>query len=173
VNKLSNIIELTNNSNRDIHMSNGATSVFITVLGLSGTRLTKTDDEKKLLVWILEKDQSKCGIGTVGFSISEMPWIKENFECQQTFMLEVTMGVKEKLGWETLDYTPNEERIFPLIDTFYDMIKELTKDDIDEEEIEEWERSCEDNEPLNNGYPVCDEHYIFLTIFGCHVCNDR
>ncbi|NRT72110.1 hypothetical protein BJV40_002126 [Clostridium beijerinckii] len=111
----------------NIHMSNGTTSVFITVLGLSGTRLAKTDDEKKLLVWILEKDQSKCGIGTVGFAISEMPWMKENFENQKTFMLEVVKGVKEKLGWENLDYTPNEKIIFPCISTFSDMVKELKK----------------------------------------------
>ncbi|WP_173707994.1 hypothetical protein [Clostridium beijerinckii] len=124
---MSNIIELKNNSNMNIHMSNGTTSVFITVLGLSGTRLAKTDDEKKLLVWILEKDQSKCGIGTVGFAISEMPWMKENFENQKTFMLEVVKGVKEKLGWENLDYTPNEKIIFPCISTFSDMVKELKK----------------------------------------------
>jgi len=154
-------------------MSNGPTSVFITVLGLSGTRLAKTDDEKKLLVWILEKDQSKCGIGTVGFAISEMSWIKENFECQKTFMLEVVKGVKEKLGWETLDYTPKEEIIFPFMDTFSDMIKELKKEDIDENAIEEWEKACEDYEPLYNGYPVCEKHNVLLTIFGCHVCNDR
>ncbi|WP_278045906.1 hypothetical protein [Clostridium beijerinckii] len=39
---MSNIIELKNNSNMNIHMSNGTTSVFITVLGLSGTRIAKT-----------------------------------------------------------------------------------------------------------------------------------
>jgi len=157
----------------NVHMSNGATSVFITVLGLSGTRLAKTDDEKKLLVWILEKDQSKRGIGTVGFAISEMPWVKENFENQKTFMLEVVKGVKEKLGWETLDYTPNEEIIFPFMDTFSNIIKELKKEDIDENVIEEWEKACEDSEPVFNGYPVCKEHNVLLTIFGCHVCNDR
>lgn len=119
VNKLSNIIELKNNSNMNIHMSKGTTSVFITVLGLSGTRLAKTDDEKKLLAWILEKDQSKCGIGTVGFAISEMTWVKENFENQKTFMLEVVKGVKEKLGWETLKYIPNEEIIFSVHGYFF------------------------------------------------------
>lgn len=46
VETLSNNIELTNNSSINIGMSNGATSVFITVIGLSGTRLAKTDAEK-------------------------------------------------------------------------------------------------------------------------------
>lgn len=165
---MSNYIELTNNSNIDMGMSNGATSVFITVIGLSGSRLAKTDDEKKLLVWILEKDQTKCGIGTVGFTISEMPWVKENFESQKTFLLEVIKVVKEKLGWETLDYTPNEEIIFPLMDTFSDMIKKFKKEDIDEVAIE----ACEDNEPIFNCYPVCKEHNVLLTCFGCHACND-
>lgn len=154
-------------------MSNGATSVFITVIGLSGSRLAKTDDEKKLLVWILEKDQSKCGIGTVGFTISEMPWVKGNFEEQQIFLLNVIKGAKEKLGWETLAYTPNEEYIFLITDIFSDMIKKLKKEDIDEEAIEEWEEAFDDNEPMNNGYPLCKEHNILLSCFGCHACNDQ
>ncbi|OCA98718.1 hypothetical protein [Clostridium beijerinckii] len=79
-------------------LSNGATSVFITVLGLSGTRLAKADGEKKLLVWILEKDRSKCGIGTVGFVISGMSWIKENFENQKAFILEVAYFIKIKMN---------------------------------------------------------------------------
>lgn len=102
-----------------------------------------------------------------------MPWAKENFEHQKKFMLDVIRGAREKLGWETLDYTPNEEIIFSFTDTFSDMIKKLIKEDIDQEAIEEWEKACEDNEPMYNGYPVCKEHNMLLTIFGCHACNDR
>ncbi|WP_238860253.1 hypothetical protein [Clostridium sp. YIM B02569] len=62
----------------------------------------------------------------------------------------LSKGVKEKLGWETLDYTPNEEIIFSFMDTFSDIIKKLKKEDIDEEAIEEWEKACDDNEPIYN-----------------------
>jgi len=62
----------------------------------------------------------------------------------------LSKGVKEKLGWETLDYTPNEEIIFLFMDTFSNMIKELKKEDIDEEATEEWEKACEDSEPIYN-----------------------
>ncbi|NSB14528.1 hypothetical protein [Clostridium beijerinckii] len=44
----------------------------------------------------------------------------------------LSKGVKEKLGWEILDYTPNEEIIFSFMDTFSDIIKKLKKEDIDE-----------------------------------------
>lgn len=102
---MANYIKLTNNSDIDMHMSNGGTSVFISVIGLSGSRLAKTDDQKKLIVWLMEKDQSRVGIGTVGFSLSEMPWTKDKFDDEKAFLLNVINAVKQKLGWDTLDYT--------------------------------------------------------------------
>lgn len=63
---MGNIISLNDKTPKSdwISMSNGLTSVFISVLGLSGSRLAQTDDEKRLIVWLLEKDQSAVGIGT-------------------------------------------------------------------------------------------------------------
>ena len=40
-----------------IQMSNGLTDVFINVLVLSGSLLAHTSDEKRLIVWLAEKDQ--------------------------------------------------------------------------------------------------------------------
>jgi len=42
-------------------MSNGLTSVFISTLELSGTHLAKADNEKRMIVWLLERDQGAIG----------------------------------------------------------------------------------------------------------------
>ncbi|MDE6728657.1 MAG: hypothetical protein K2J80_12080, partial [Oscillospiraceae bacterium] len=60
-----------------LKMSNGLTAVFIDVITLAGSRIAQTVDEKRLIVWLAEKDQSVVGIGTVGFDIREMPWNTE------------------------------------------------------------------------------------------------
>ncbi len=61
----------------DLNMSNGGTSVFINVLCLSGGRLAETESQKHFMVFLAEKNQNVCGIGTVGFDIVDMPWDKE------------------------------------------------------------------------------------------------
>jgi len=95
-----------------ISMSNGLTSVFISTLGLSGTYFAKTDNEKRMIVWLLERDQSAIGCGAVGFDICDMPWDgADSYETKQ-FLLNVIDGVKKKIGWDFLDYQPNEELIF-------------------------------------------------------------
>lgn len=41
-----------------LSMGNGLTDTLISALLLSGSQLAKTDHEKRLIVWLAEKDQS-------------------------------------------------------------------------------------------------------------------
>lgn len=69
-----------------LSMSNGLTDTLISALLLSGSQLAKTDQEKRLIVWLAEKDQSAVGMGTVGFSVLDMPWDRNTFEQDRSFL---------------------------------------------------------------------------------------
>ena len=163
---------LINFREKTCQCSNGCTDVLLTVIGLSGSRLARTDDERNMMVWLMMKDQNIVGRGTVGFDITEMLWEKEYFERQKQFMLRVLNGVKKRIGWETLSYEPNEEMIFNRIDCLYEMFQAIQIEDIDEEATREWLEDVELNEPIKNGYPKCEKHGIYHSIFGCIACND-
>lgn len=120
----------------------------------------------------MEKDQSKVGIGTIGFSLSEMPWAKDNFENEKMFLLNVVNAAKQKLGWDTLNYNPDEEIIFPVLNNLRDMLKQFENEHIDEKAINEWMEASDKTEPMLNNFPLCKKHKILLTCFGCHACND-
>lgn len=154
-----------------IAMSNGLTSVFVNVLGLSGSRLAKTEDEKRLIVWLLEKNQSVVGTGTVGFDICDMPWNIENFKQNKEFLLSVAAGVKDRLGWETLGYEPNEALLLPCIVQFEMLIHQMNVDQIDQQAGTDWLAAADDDDPILNGFPQCPEHGVFLTFIGCQVCT--
>lgn len=79
----------------DLKMSNGLTSVFISVFGLSGSRLAQTDQEKRLIVWVLEKNQSFLGIGNVDFEICDMPWNSHTFDNDKIFIFSALNSMKE------------------------------------------------------------------------------
>ena len=61
---------------------------------MSGSKIAQSDCERNLIIWLMEKDQSIVGLGTVGFDIMEMPWKKQSFEEQRLFMHLGMFGVQ-------------------------------------------------------------------------------
>lgn len=166
---MSNIISLNSNT---ISMSNGLTDVFINVLMLSGSRLAETVDEKRLIVWLAERDQSRVGIGTVGFDIREMPWNINRFEENRRFMLKTVGLAHTKTDWNKLDYAPNEKLLFPVLNKFSDMLSKLTAKDIDPNALGEWLADANFDDPIKCGFPKCEKHSTLLSCFGCQICNN-
>lgn len=160
------------NDSENIGMSNGLTDVFINVLVLSGSNLARTAEEKRLIVWLAEKDQSKVGMGTVGFDLCDMPWNKETFEENRAFLLKVIEAAKNKAGWELLDYVPNEKLLFPCLDRFAQLISKIGTDNIKPEALEEWLKAANPSDPVLAGFPKCPKHGALLSCFGCQICNN-
>ena len=156
----------------DLNMSNGGTSMFINVLCLSGGRIAETESQKRFMVFLAEKNQNVCGIGTVGFDIVDMPWDKDSFDEDKAFMLRVIEGARHKLGWETLGYEPNEEFVAEYLDTFQKLIQRMSAEDIIEESLTEWLSEADENDPIRCGFPKCKIHDAYISIHGCQVCTD-
>lgn len=163
---MANIIE-------DIPMSNGLTSVFLEVLILSGSMLARTMEEKRLIVWLAERDQSRVGLGTVGFDLCDMPWNSETFEEDKAFLLQAVSRAKERLGWKQLGYSPNEAILFPCLDRFAERISRMDAAEIRSEIVREWLTETDAFDPVLCGFPTCPEHHTLLTIFGCYICNNE
>lgn len=171
---MANIIRLNKKAPVDkwVSMSNSLTSVFIDVLALSGSHLAVTDDEKRLIVWFSEKDQSAVGIGTVGFDIDEMPWNTITFEDNKKFLLNTIYQAKNRFGWKLLEYIPNETFIFVALDEFTRLLEKMRMEDIQKDALSEWLAAAESDDPVLCGFPKCKKHNTLLTYFGCHVCNN-
>lgn len=156
----------------DLTISNIGTAVFINVLCLSGGRLAKTESQKRFMVYLAERNQEFMGLGVVGFHIVEMPWVKDSFEEDKNFMLSMIDGAKNKLGWETLDYEPNEEVVFEYLEAFRKLIERMTVDDIEEKYLTEWLSQGTADDPVNCGFPKCEKHDTYISIAGCQVCME-
>lgn len=152
--------------------SNGCMSVLMTVIGLSGSSLAQKDYEKNLIIWLMEKDQSYVGIGTVGFDITEMPWNRKHFDKQKHFMLHVLEGVMNKTGWSVLSYEPNTDIIFNKILRLREMFMQVTQEDIDFIEVGVWFYDTKCGKAMEQRYLKCQKHGIYLSVFGCIACND-
>lgn len=71
-------------NNLDFGMSNGGLTVFLTVLGLSGTLSANTKKEKELILWLMEHDIEVRGLGNGGFDVEDIPWDVINFEIEKS-----------------------------------------------------------------------------------------
>lgn len=155
-----------------LKMSSGLTAVFIDVMTLAGSRLAQTVDEKFLIVWLAENDQSVVGIGTVGFDIREMPWNTERFEENKRFMLKVIEAAGNRTDWDKLGYQPNEELLVPVLEKFAEMILRLSVKYVSPNALGEWIMDIDSDDHVICGFPKCPKHGILLTCFGCHICNN-
>lgn len=153
-----------------ICMSNGATDVFINVLVLSGSVLAETAEEKRLIVWLAEKDQ-KLGLGTVGFDVVDMPWRRKTFLRNKAFMLNVIKAAENELGWEKLDYTPDPKYLSQNLRKFREYIEKMTEQSIDDNTAIEWLKDAGSGDPVNCGFPRCKKHNTLLSFLGCQICN--
>ncbi len=162
-----------NNPDEWLIMSNGGTAVFLTVLVLSGSRLAQEKKEKELIIWISDHDDTVRGRGCNSFDIEEIPWDFNDFEGEKSFILKVIDGAREKLGWETLDYEPNEAFVYSYLDIFERLIMNFDPVYIDKEAYHCWKE--EGREPMYaipEGFPKCSKHCTYLYFNECIVCND-
>lgn len=166
---MSNIISLDSDT---ISISNGLTAVFIDVLILAGSRLAEIVDEKRLIVWFAEKDQSKVGMGTVDFDIREMPWYVNCFEESRRFMMKTIELAESRTDWGKLDYTPNEKLLFPVLNKFSDMLSKLSAKDIIPNALREWLDAADKDDPVLLGFPICGRYGTLLSCYVCHLCNN-
>ena len=159
-----------------ISMSNGLTDVFIDYLLISGSQLAESKSEKRMIVFLAEKQQAIIGMGTVGFDITEMPWQTDSFEADKTFMLGTINNARllsvQRSVWNKLGYEPNQKLIEYALSRFEALIKRMTINDIDENNLEDWCSAAEEDDPVNCGFPKCSKHGVLLSFCGCKLCND-
>jgi hypothetical protein len=175
---MSNAISFTSkerNINRCFYMSNNLTTVFISVLALSGSNLAQSVREKEIVMWLSEHDYAVCGLGTYGFDITQIPWTFENFEAERKFVLSMIDGALNKNGWELLGYKPYEERLFESLNEFKNIILIIEPSDIKQDEYSKWKGYGDFNPLLKPpaGFPKCPIHGVYLHFGGCVICNDK
>lgn len=157
-----------------LRMTNTATSVFIEILVLSGSQLAQTDREKEFVIWLAQRDQNAVGRGTVGFNLNEMPWLRTDVDLMKPFMVSMIHGALNKVWWDRLDYEPGEDWSRTTLHHFLTMIQAFDAEDIDEQQYLEWVSLDEEDEyepTIPVGHPTCNQHGVYLSYFGCMICN--
>lgn len=150
----------------DMHMSNGLTAVFFSVLALAASALATDDHERGIAAWFAARDQSIFGLGIVGFDVSELPWSRERLEADRAFMVRAVDAAQARTGWERLDYQPREDWLFASLDQFRGMIAAFDAAHI----------AAPDTLWLGarpERFAQCVLHRTYLHAYGCIVCNDR
>lgn len=159
-----------NDPQKSFSMSNGGTDAFLNVLLISGSPLAKTISQKRLLVWLAEKDQI-VSRGNSGFDIIDMPWNIDTFDEDKAFLITVISAAFEHKNWELLDYSPNNEIVDSYLEQFKSLVTAVTPQIINKAALHDWLIDKDNDDPVNCGFPECKRHGVLLSFFGCQVCN--
>ena len=154
-------------ASESLKMSNGLTSVVISLLVLSGSALAESEREKLLIVWFASHDQALSGMGTVGFDLNEIPWTFEQFEAEKRFLLGVIHRAQSMQDWGRLCYQPREDWALTCLEKLTQMISRFPMACINQEiarDQQAWWRPTE--------YILCPKHGVLQHALGCVVCND-
>jgi hypothetical protein len=89
----------------NLRMTNGRTTVFVSVLALAASELAETNRQREFAVWFASRDQL-YGHGMVGFDLSELPWSSDTFAVDRGYVLRVIHAAKARTGWGRLWYEP-------------------------------------------------------------------
>lgn len=171
---MDNIFSFRMNDSPDdmVSISDRGTQALIHILILAAAELAQTDSQKRLAVWLAEHD-GKRGSGSSGFCIARMPWAAESFEEDRRFMVAVTDAASQQTGWKKLSYTPNAERLMPMLGWFHKCFMRLKRADIDETALTAWLAGMDEEDPVMSGFPRCERHGVYETWLGCPICLNR
>lgn len=146
-----------------LKLSNGATTVVLSVLALAGSDLASTQWEKELMTWLTEHDQTIFGLGVVGFDIDEIAWSKAHLTDQKAFLLKVIDSASTKQRWAALSYDPpfaleQLKALRGLVETY--MVDYIAAD-------KHWNWWVEPE-----SFEKCSLHQIYMHANGCLICHD-
>jgi hypothetical protein len=149
-----------------LRLSNTLTSVLLDVLVLAGADRAKTPWEKKLVYWLVCHDQSRIGLGVVGFDIAQMGWTRDDFAAERQFVLDLIDAARGRHGWERLPFTPREEGLFGALGHLRELVSAFPIEAVGPVGDNAW---VPDELPVNGS---CGVHRVFLHESGCILCND-
>jgi hypothetical protein len=147
-------------------MSNGLTSVLLDVLVIAGNDLATSAWEKRFVYWLAQHDQSRNGLGCVGFDIEEMGWTRGAFDTQQRFVLGVIDSALARYGWDRIPFEPREESVFDSLKRLRELVVELSSEQLGSPPDDAWVPA-----ELPPG-GRCEVHRVYLHETGCIICND-
>lgn len=150
-----------------VDMSNGGTSVLLSVLLLAGSHLASDDWDRRLVMWLATRDQSIVGVGTVGFDLEHLAWTDADFARQKAFVLSVIDLALRRHRWDRLGYEP------PFVEDYLlrlrTLVSRFQREHIGKGPPRSWPWHDE-----RTDFPRCPDHDVVMGFFEtCLLCNDR
>lgn len=148
-----------------LQLSNGGTSVLMSVLMLSASDLAGSEWELDFVAWLAEHDPNLLGQGMSGFDLNDIAWTKAEFIEQKRFVLKVIHRAMKKHRWDVLPYTP--PYVQDSLTKLRDMVDHFQVNHIGNTE-KRWSFDFRPPQPIK-----CEKHQIFEHTAGCLICLDN
>ena len=149
----------------DVKLSNQATSTLMCALALAGRGRATTPWERKLMYWLVQHDQERIGVGTVGFDVAELGWTADDFDHQRAFVLGWLDAALAGAGRDELPHAPSGTWLDDCLRQLRALVAAFPREAVALPSPDAW---VPDEEPPHGR---CELHGVDLHESGCIVCN--
>lgn len=84
-------------------------------------------------------------------------------QIRRLYKFQFVGEARNRIGWEKLDYSPNEEIVLRYLDTFENLINRMNVDDIREDSLSDWLSKSEADDPVYCDFPRCENMPCILS----------
>ena len=162
---------LNSQSNNYFKTSTVTTDLFLKSLVISGSRMARSEWEKSMVMFFVERNQNITGGGLAGFDVMELGWTKESFFVQLKFLHSVVEDCLKYQTWNAFNYaTSKAEIMIKSLQKFKELIAEIDFTKIRDNRIVH-------NFHQRENYEYCSLHQtlklndLILGQEGCLVCS--
>jgi hypothetical protein len=148
-----------------VAMSNGLTAVVFDLIAIVGAARAQSEWEQAVVLWLVEHDQTRIGLGMAGFDVAELGWTVSGLAEQRDFLVGVLEAAATGEGWDRLPFTPGDH-VAPKLRALARLVARFPVDAIATPDEHAWQP---------RGLPsagTCEVHGAYLHELGCIVCND-
>ena len=160
-------------SNKSVSFSNLVTTPLYSGILIEGSKIAKSVWEKRLMIFIAEKNQNVIGSGIVGIELTELEWDKSNFKSQRDFLLEIVQQSRINKTYNKYIFTLQEKIGEMKLLEIEDLIASLKIEEIKESKFKYY------IEPPKSKFDLCDKHKVYINYLSeerkdnCLICSNE
>ena len=154
-----------------VNFANWLTKPLYCGILIEGSLLAQSNWEKRLMVYLAEKNQKLVGLGVVGINLTELEWKKSTFTEQKDFLKEIVNSSMKNKSYNKYHFRLDDKLAKQKLSEILNLIEKLKLEDISDSKFRYF------FEPPNVIDKICSKHKTYLNYFDvptvdkCLICS--
>jgi len=155
-----------------VSFSNSVTDCLYSGILIEGSKLATSNWQKRLMIYVADKNQNVVGLGIVGIDLTKLEWNKSEFKEQKDFLLKIVQTSRINKSYNKYVFQLKEEIGNRKLIEIENLISDLSVKDIVEDKFFFY------SEPSEFANEQCEKHKVYMNNlevdrkYRCLICSN-